>query len=78
MDWQRVKIFACALMVGNNKESLIRQGYFKDASDEEAWELASSDPARYADQEIEADIGVSSELPPEIVDYLRQHGNWID
>lgn len=71
MDWQRVKIFATALVVGNNKESLIRQGYFKDASDEQAWELASSDPERYANEEIEGDIEVWARLSPELIAWVE-------
>lgn len=67
MDWERVKIFATAIMVGNSKENLARQGYFKDASDEQVWELASSDPERYAAEEVESDIGVCAALPPEIL-----------
>ena len=71
MDWQRVKIFATALVVGNNKESLISQGYFKDASDEQAWELASSDPERYANEEIEGDIEVWARLSPELIAWVE-------
>lgn len=67
MDWQRVKIFATAIIVGNNKESLARQGYFKDASDEQVWELASSDPYRYAAEEVESDVEVCSSLPAEVL-----------
>ena len=67
MDWERVKIFATAIVVGNSKENLARQGYFKDASDEQVWELASSDPERYAKEEVESDIGVCAALPPEIL-----------
>lgn len=66
MDWERVRYFACAIVSGRSKEDLARQGYFISATDEDAWNEASSDPTRYADEEVESDIGIAI-LPPEIL-----------
>ena len=70
MDWERVRYFACALVSGGKKEDLARQGYFIEPTDEEAWNEALSDPSRYADEEVESDIGVCAPLPPEILAYF--------
>jgi hypothetical protein len=70
MDWERVKFFAVAIVSGRSKADLAKQGYFMDATDEDAWTLASSQPQRYADEEVESDIGVSAALPPEILEQL--------
>ena len=82
MDWERVRYFACAMVSGVSKEALARQGYFVDSTDEDAWSEASSDPSRYADEEVESDIGVCAPLPPEILAYfegalaVKQNQNW--
>ena len=70
MDWERVKFFATSIVVGRNKTDLAKQGYFVDATDEDAWTLASSNPQRYAEEEVESDIGVCAALPPEILEQL--------
>lgn len=70
MDWERVRHFAISIISGQSKEDLAKQGYFIRASDEEAWNEASSDPSRYADEEVESDIGVCAPLPPEILAYF--------
>lgn len=70
MDWERVKYFACAIVTGGSKEDLAKQGYFIDSTDEDAWNEASSDPTRYADEEVESDIGVCAPLSPEILAYF--------
>ena len=67
MDWERVRYFACAMVVGRSKEELAKQGYFIDSTDEDAWNEALSDPSRYADEEVESDIGACAPLPPEIL-----------
>ena len=67
MDWERVKYFAVAIVGGRSKADLAKQGYFVDATDEDAWTLASSQPQRYADEEVESDIGVCAALPPEML-----------
>jgi hypothetical protein len=66
MDWERVRYFACAMVVGRSKEDVAKQGYFIDSTDEDAWNEALSDPSRYADEEVESDIGIAI-LPPEIL-----------
>jgi hypothetical protein len=71
MDWERVRYFACAMVSGSSKEDLAKQGYFADSTDEDAWNEALSDPSRYADEEVESDIGVSAPLPPEILAYFE-------
>lgn len=70
MDWERVKFFAVSIVGGRSKEDLSKQGYFKDATDEDAWTLASSDAQRYANEEVESDIGVCAALPQYILDQL--------
>jgi hypothetical protein len=68
MDWERVKYFAVTIVCGGTKEQLAKQGYFITPTDEEAWNLALSDPQRYADEEVESDIGVCAPLPPEMLE----------
>lgn len=68
MDWERVKYFAVTIVSGGSKEQLAKQGYFISPNDEEAWKLALSNPQRYADEEVESDIGVCAPLPPEMLE----------
>lgn len=68
MDWQRVKYFAVTIVCGGSKEDLAKQGYFIRPSDEDAWELALSNPQRYADEEVESDIGECGPLPLEMLE----------
>lgn len=77
MDWERVRYFACAIVSGVSKEDLARQGYFISATDEDAWNEASSDPTRYADEEVESDIGIAI-LPPEMLAYFAFEGDEVE
>ena len=63
-------INALSALRGNyvSKEDLANQGYFIRPSDEEAWELALSDPKRYADEEVESEVGECGPLPPEMLE----------
>ena len=78
MDWERVRYFACSIVSGVSKEELAKQGYFIDSTDEDAWNEALSDPSRYADEEVESDIGASAPLPPEMLAYFNFEGDEVE
>jgi hypothetical protein len=77
MDWERVRYFANAVVAGVGKEDLAKQGYFIDSTDEDAWNEALSDPSRYADEEVESDIGAAI-LSPEMLAYFAWEGDEVE